>query len=52
MLTVVPMSVLLLGVLGLAVMVASVARMIVLERTTQGPALLDRGPRERPRVAA
>ena len=35
MLTVVPITVLLLGVLGLAVMAASVARMIVLERTAR-----------------
>jgi hypothetical protein len=53
MLTVVPISVLLLGVLGLAVMVASVARMVVLDRTPREPAMfIDRGPQERPRVAA
>jgi hypothetical protein len=53
MLTVLPMSVLLIGVFGLAMVLASVARIVVLERGLRGPAaLVDRGPQERPRVAA
>jgi hypothetical protein len=53
MLTVVPMSVLLIGVFGLAMVLASVARMIVLERSLPDPTFLgDRGPQERPRIAA
>jgi hypothetical protein len=47
------MSVLLLGVFGLAMVLASVARMIVLERDLHDPGLLvDGGPQERPRIAA
>ena len=36
MLTIAPMSVVLLGVLGVAVVLASVARMVVLERHSTG----------------
>ncbi len=52
MLTSLPMSVLLIGVFGLAMVLASVARMFVLERHLPGPGVLDRGPHERPRIAA
>jgi hypothetical protein len=53
MLTVMPMAVVLLGVLGLAVILASVARMFVLEQQVQPTRyLVDPGPQERPRVAA
>jgi hypothetical protein len=53
MLTVMPMSVLLIGVFGLAMVLASVARMIVIERNLPDPRILgDRGPQERPRIAA
>jgi hypothetical protein len=47
------MSVLLLGILGLAIILASVARMIVLEHQVRGPVVLfDPGPQEPARVAA
>ena len=53
MLTVAPMTVVLLGLLGLAVILASVARMVVLEQQVHQPRhLVDPGPQERPRVAA
>ena len=53
MLTVAPMTVVLLGILGLAVVLASVARMFVLETQVQETRhLVDPGPQERPRVAA
>jgi hypothetical protein len=53
MLTVVPMTVVLLLVLGLAVVVASIARMVALESQVQQPRfLVDPGQQERPRVAA
>jgi hypothetical protein len=53
MLTVVPLTVVLLGVLGLAVMVASALRMFVLEAQVEAPRfLVDPGPQERPRIAA
>ena len=53
MLTVAPMSVLLLAVVGLAVIIASVARMVILEHQHHETAfLVDPGQQERPRVAA
>lgn len=53
MLTVMPLTVVLLGVLGLAVVLASVARMFALESQQRGPLLLvDPGTQERPRIAA
>ena len=52
MLTGLPMSVLLIGIFGLAIVLASIVRMIVIERHLPGPGLLDRGPQERPRIAA
>jgi hypothetical protein len=53
MLTVVPMSVLLMGLVGLAVILASVARMIMLEHQLHDTRfLVDPGSQERPRVAA
>ena len=53
MLTVAPMSVLVLGLVGLAVILASLARMFVLEHQVRDTTyLVDPGPHERPRVAA
>jgi hypothetical protein len=53
MLTVLPVSVVLIGVFGLAMVLASVARMVVLERTQNDPPVLaGSGPHERPRIAA
>ena len=53
MLTVAPMSVLLLGLVGLAVVLASLARMFVLEHQLRRTSyLVDPGSHERPRVAA
>lgn len=53
MLTVAPLSVVLLGVLGLAVILASAVRMFVLEQQVpRTPYLVDPGQQERPRIAA
>ena len=53
MLTVAPLTVLLMAVVGLAVILASVARMIVLEHQLKHTAFsADPGTHERPRVAA
>lgn len=53
MLTVAPLTVVLLGVLGLAVILASVVRMVVLEQQVHDTRfLVDPGPQERSRVAA
>ncbi len=54
MLTVAPLTVVLLGVLGLAVVLASVVRMVVLEQQVHRatPYLVDPGTQERPRIAA
>jgi hypothetical protein len=53
MLTVAPLSVWLMGVLGIAVVLASVLRIVVLEHATRGPIYLgEAGPAERPRIAA
>lgn len=49
----VPLTVVLLGVLGLAVILASVVRMVVLEsQVLDTRYLVDPGTQERPRVAA
>jgi hypothetical protein len=53
MLTVAPLTIVLLGLLGLAIVLASVARMFVLEQQVHDTRyLVDPGPQERPRVAA